>query len=99
MQEAIVEDTSGRPSEFGWLAFMTTSGEKNLDQAKKALETARATIPYTGSQGYGRDGEFAFHVDRLDFPSHFTWRDIAYLLESARSAMSAGAGERQPVPD
>jgi hypothetical protein len=77
---------------------MTTSKEKNLDQAKKALETAGATIPYTGSQGYGFRGAFASRVDRLDFPSRYTWRDIAYLVESARSAMSAGAGEPHHVP-
>jgi hypothetical protein len=97
IQEAVVEEPSGKPSESGWFAFMTTSREKNLDQAKKALETAGATIPYTGSQGYGRDGAFESHVDRLDFPSHYTWRDIAYLVESARGAMSAGAGEPRRV--
>jgi hypothetical protein len=97
IQEAIVEEPSGRPSESGWLAFMTTSGEKNLDQGKKALDNPGATISYTGSQGYGRDGAFASRVDRLDFSSHYTWRDIAYLVESARSAMSAGAGEPQHV--
>jgi hypothetical protein len=97
IQEAVAENPPGRPSEFGWLAFMTTSGEKNLDQAKKALETAGSTIPYTGSQGHGRDGAFASHVERLEFPRRYTWRDIAYLMAGARTAMSAVAGEPQLV--
>ena len=41
IQEAVVEEKPGVPSECAWLAFMTTSQEKNLDQAKKALEASR----------------------------------------------------------
>jgi hypothetical protein len=79
---------------------MTTSKESSLDQAKKALEASGAIVPYIASQGYGHSGRFASRVDRLEFPSSYTWRDIRQLVEKARGAVSAGVtGEPQGVPD
>ncbi len=99
IQEAVVEERPGRPAECAWLAFMTTSQEKNLDEAKRALERSGGMVPYIASQGYGRRGNFAFRVDRLEFPSRYTWRDIPRLVESARVETIAGAGaEQQPAP-
>ncbi len=100
IHEAITEERVGVPSEFAWLAFMTTSKENNLDQAKKALEASGAAIPYTASQGHGSRGAFTSRVERLEFPSRYTWRDIAWIEEKARAAMAEGAGEAETgVPD
>lgn len=96
IQEAIVEQSPGHASECAWLAFMTTSRETNLDQAKKALEASGAMVPYSASQGCGREGRFASRVDRLEFPSRYTWRDITQLVNQARGAMASGVGEQQP---
>ena len=93
IQEAVVEEKPGVPSECAWLAFMTTSQEKNLDQAKKALEASGAMVPYSASQGVGQNGRFHARVDRLEFPSKFTWRDITQLVEKARSAMTPLKGD------
>jgi hypothetical protein len=68
---------------------MTTSHEKNLKQAKKALEASGAMTPYSASQGIGQDGRFRSRVDRLEFPSKFTWRNITELVEKARAGMAA----------
>jgi hypothetical protein len=95
IQEAVVEGQPGRPSECAWLAFMTTSQEKNLDQAKKALEASGAMVPYSASQGYGRQGRFHSRVDRLEFPSKYTWRDISRLVEEARGSMTCLKGDEQ----
>lgn len=77
---------------------MTTSQEKDIDQARKAIEDSKAIVPYSASQGYGRNGVFTSRVDRLEFDSRYTWRDIAELVDRARGAMTAGALEEfQPA--
>jgi hypothetical protein len=96
IQEAIVEEQPGQTAECAWLAFMTTSKESSLDQAKKALEAGGAMVPYSASQGHGQHGRFVSRVDRIEFPSRYTWRDITSLVEQARGAMSAGSSGEQP---
>jgi hypothetical protein len=98
IQEAVVEEEPGKPAECAWLAFMTTSQEKSLEQARKSVEKpadASAVVPYSASQGYGRMGSFRSRVDRLEFPSKYTWRDIARLVEAARGSMHALKGDEQ----
>jgi hypothetical protein len=94
IQEAVVEGGPGRAEECAWFAFMTTSKEAGIEQAKKALEKSGPTIPYSASQGYGREGRFRSSVDRLEFSSGYAWRDLDRLVETARSTMNAlqGAG-------
>ena len=99
IQEGVIEERPGSPAECAWLAFMTTSQEKNLEQAKKALEASSGMIPYSASQGYGRNGSFASRVDRLEFPSHYTWRDVNPLVEKARQTMTGNAPEQQDETD
>jgi len=95
IQEAVVEERPGKPAETAWLAFMTTSKETSLDQAKRALEESGEMAPYSASQGYGLHGLFRSRVDRLEFPSKFTWRDITQLVEKARGNMLPLGGELQ----
>jgi hypothetical protein len=97
IQEAVTEERPGYPAECAWLAFMTTSQEKNLDQAKKAVDTSSGMVPYSASQGCGRNGSFASRVERLEFPGRYTWRDITQLVGRAREAMADGVGEQHEV--
>lgn len=97
IQEGVIEERPGSPAECAWLAFMTTSQERNIDQAKKALEKPGGMIPYSASQGYGSKGRFASRVDRLEFPSGYTWRDINPLVQKAREAMAANAEAAEPA--
>ena len=96
IEEGVVEERQGTPAECAWLAFMTTSKEDNLNQAKNALEASGGMVPYSASQGYGRRGNFTSRLDRLEFPSRYTWRDINPLVEKAREAMAARAGGEEP---
>lgn len=97
IQEAAFEPQSGAGSgtqECAYLAFMTTSQEKSLDQAKKALVTSSdsvtgSMVPYSAAQGCGKRGRFASRVDRLQFPARYTWRDVQLLLGKARGEMAA----------
>jgi hypothetical protein len=97
IQEAILEE-SGNPTECAWLAFMTTSQEKSLDQAERAIATTGPTVPYTASQGAGLSGKFRYCLQRLEFPSHYTWRDAAQLVERAKEAMMGQAEAEAAVP-
>ena len=99
VQEAIVEKQPGEPIQCAWLAFMTNSQEKSLEQAKKALETSDSWIGYSASQGYGQRGRFASRVERLQFPASYTWRDADQLIDRVRGAMTLGTSEEQtPTP-
>lgn len=103
IQEAAAEDapeTRGKPGrtrECAYVAFMTTSQEKTLEQAKQARDfggSAAATVPYTAAQGLGRPGRFESRVDRLEFPSKYGWRDVLSLTAQARTAMAANTAPR-----
>jgi hypothetical protein len=95
IQEAVLEERPGYPAECAWLAFMTTSTESNFDQAQKALKTSGPMVPYSASQGHGWNGSFASRVERLEFASQYTWRDLMQLVEKARESMTVGAGGGQ----
>jgi hypothetical protein len=90
IQEAIVENASSQVTECAYFAFMTTSQEKNLDQAKKAMESSNAAIPYVAAEGSGRSGRFSSRLNRISFPAAFTWRDCGLLVDRVRAAI-AGA--------
>ena len=92
IQEVAVEDRDAAV-DCAYLAFMTTSQEKNLDQAKKALVKAADAVAYTAAQGFGKGDKCSSRVDRLQFPSRYTWRDIHELIGKAREAMAAPGGE------
>jgi hypothetical protein len=89
IQEVVVEEKEAA-IDCAYLAFMTTSQEKNLDQAKQALVSSGATVAYSAAQGFGQGGKFASRVDRIQFPARYTWRDIPELIGTAREEMAGG---------
>jgi hypothetical protein len=89
IQELIAEINPGDLAECSYFAFMTTSAEKNVDQAKRALESSGATIPYAVAEGSGRDGSFASKLDHITLSSQVTWRDYPQLTDQVRAAVAA----------
>jgi hypothetical protein len=88
IQEVVLDGSAGDIAECAYFAFMTSSQEKNLDQARKALETTAGAIPYAAAEGIGRDGHFTSRLDRIAFPAALTWRDYPLLIEKVRSAVA-----------
>lgn len=88
IQEIVTGNRAGDIAECAYFAFMTSSQEKNLEQAKKALETSGGMIPYAAAEGIGKDGAFRSRLDRIAFPSKLTWRDYPELIEKVRSTMA-----------
>ena len=93
IQEAILEDQPGQAAECAYLAFMTASDEKNVEQARKALEAAGNMQRYNAAQGFGRPGSFQSRIDRLAFSSKYSFRDLPALIPMARTEMAAHAAE------
>ena len=91
IQEVVIEKHPGQPSECAYFAFMTTSQEKNLDQAKKAIESSGGSIPYAAAEGSGRSGKFVSRLNRINFPSQLTWRDCPQLIRKVREVVSVEA--------
>ena len=91
IQEVVTERHPAQPLECSYFAFMTSSQEKSLDQAKKALDTQGDSVPYAAAQGTGREGQFVSRLSRINFPSQLTWRDCPRLVDEVRAALSAEA--------
>jgi hypothetical protein len=96
IQEVIAERDAGGPAECTYFAFMTTSAEKNVEQAKRALENSGATIPYAVAEGTGRDGSFVSKLDHIDLSSRVTWRDYPQLTDQVRAAVATAGAAPHP---
>lgn len=89
IHEVVREDQEANSCSCAWFAFMTTSNEKSLNEAKQSLESSAGQVPYIASQGRGKPGSVACRVDKLRFPSQLTWQHISRLVASAREVMAA----------
>ncbi len=90
IQEVVRENADGDVSACAYLAFMTSSQEKNLEQAKAALEKSGSQLAYVAAEGKGRAGLFDTTLQHLALPSQLTWRDYPELLIKVRNALASG---------
>jgi hypothetical protein len=101
IKEIVTEKTSGRPASCDYFAFMTSSQEKNLDQAKRAVSTpengAAQEIPYAAAEGAGREGRFRSKLAHLSLSSAFQWRDLDRLM--ARLPADFAAAENPEIAE
>jgi hypothetical protein len=89
IQEAILEEAPGQAVEAAYVAFMTASDEKNVEQARKAMQGAGNMQRYNAAQGFCRPGAFQSRIDRLVFSSKYSFRDLGTLIPMARTEMVA----------
>jgi hypothetical protein len=88
IQENVVETAPGEVSECRYFAFMTASKEKNLDEARKALDNKSGElVPYTATHAEETGGRCRSRIDRLFFPPEMAWRDIDKLAADALAAI------------
>lgn len=99
IEEVVSEQTGGSPAACAYFAFMTSSEEKNLEQARKALESANGETPYAVASGAGNGGRFVSRLTRLRLPSGLTWRNLAELVNMTRTANSSDANARRSECD
>jgi hypothetical protein len=86
-QEAVREE-AGVATESAYLSFMTSSAEKNLDQAKKAYAERTAMQPISVAHGEARRAGYASALDHLTVPAQSTWADCPRLMIEMRDRLS-----------
>jgi hypothetical protein len=87
VQEAVREE-SGAAVESAYLSFMTSSAEKNLDQAKKSFAERSAAQPISIAHGRARVSGYAAALDHLSVPAKCTWADCPRLMVEMRDRLS-----------
>jgi hypothetical protein len=94
IKEIVAEKAPGEPSQCEYFAFMTSSQERNLEQAKKAITPsatgigANNTIPYAAVEANGREGRFHSKLVRFALPSSYSWRDTDQLIGKVRGEIA-----------
>jgi hypothetical protein len=86
-QEAVREE-SGVAAESAYLSFMTSSAEKNLEQAKKSFAERSASQPISVAHGHARRSEYTAALDHLTVPVKSTWEDCPRLMIEMRDRLS-----------
>lgn len=87
VQEAVREE-SGSAAEGAYLSFMTSSAEKNLDQAKKSFLERSATQAISVAHGRTRPAGYAAALDHLAVPAQYTWIDCPRLTVEMKDRLS-----------
>lgn len=86
-QEAVrVEDSA--VAESAYLCFITTSADKNYDQARKAFEHRSSSLPLAVAHGTVRRSGYVSALDWLTTSSRYTWCDCARLISEIRERIS-----------
>jgi hypothetical protein len=86
-QEAVREE-GALLAESAYLSFMTSSPEKNFDQARKAFLDAPAALAITAAHGAATRSGYGAAIDRLTAPAGFTWQRCSELMERLRGQVS-----------
>jgi hypothetical protein len=101
IQENVTEKPNGEPVDARYFGFMTSSAEKNFDQAKQSFtESGSKPVPYTATKGAARGGQFPSTIYRMFLPNSLGWGDCPKLIRDIRSTIDSSSGTPQePVAD
>jgi hypothetical protein len=83
-EDAVVEESA-------YLSFMTTSNDKNFDQARKAFEDQTSSLPIAVAHGQVKRSGYVSALDRLTASASYTWCDCARLIAEIRTRISTPA--------
>lgn len=86
-QEAVREE-EGSIVESAYLSFMTSSAEKNLDQAKQSFLERQNAQQISVAHGRTRRSSYASALDHLTVPARLTWADCPRLMVEMRDRLS-----------
>jgi hypothetical protein len=97
IQENVTEKSNGEPIDARYFGFMTSSAEKNFDQARQSfIETGSKPVPYTAIQGASRGGRFPSTLYRMFLPNSLSWADCPNLIRDIRATIDTSSGTPQP---
>jgi hypothetical protein len=93
IQETVTEKSGGDPVDARYFGFMTSSAEKNFEQAKQSFASAGdKPVPYTATLGTARGGRFPSTIYRMFLPNSITWSDCPRLIREVRSTVESSTG-------
>jgi len=93
IQETVSEKANGEPVDARYFGFMTSSAEKNFDQAKQSFTASgEKPVPYTATQGAARGGRLPSTIYSMFFPNSMTWADCPRLIHEVRAAVDNSSG-------
>lgn len=86
-QEAVRSEDSV-VAESAYLCFITSSADKNFDQARKAFEQQSSSLPIAVAHGTISRSGYASALDWLTTSSRYTWCDCPRLILEIRERIS-----------
>ncbi len=101
VEEEVLE-ADGIVREAAYFGFMTFCGEENIDEAKRALESAGG-VPYAAIEGRLRPGDCRSRGAEFHCPPECDWTQLPTIESAARTALRDAAdrpvsGASQPAP-
>jgi hypothetical protein len=84
MTQEIVHEENGVVRESGYLSFMTSSPEKNSDQAWRAFTDRPRNLTLAVSCGLASGSGYRWALERQAVPAESTWMDCPSLMEKFR---------------
>ena len=105
MTQEIVREENGVIRESGYLSFMTSSPEKNSEQAWRALADRPRNLTLAVACGTASESGYRWALDHQAVPAAATWMDCPALMEKFRShevaledgMLSAARGQVYPT--
>jgi hypothetical protein len=98
IRESVMETQNGVRTACAYFGFMTTSQEKNLDEAKNSLAPSGETATYSVGCGSVTNDGVDGQTLRINLSSRYNWRDFASIAREVRTAVSAlPLGLRTPL--
>ena len=88
MVQEIVREQAGAVTESTYLSYMTSSAEKNLDQARKSFSEQKASQSLSVAHGRAKPTSYASALDHLTVPSKYTWLDCPRLTAEIKDKLS-----------
>ncbi len=85
IQELVVENQN-EPQEAAYFGFMTASPEESVAEAKKALASSGASVPYAAVEGVTSRGQHRNSKTRIFLPARYTFADWRALRDRIRAA-------------
>ncbi len=91
MTQEAVRAEDGAVVESAYLSLITSSGEKNFEQARKAFDDRSSSLPIAVAHGTVRRSGYASALDWLTASSRYTWCDCPRLVAEIRARISPAA--------
>ncbi|MEX2300664.1 MAG: hypothetical protein WD733_06990, partial [Bryobacterales bacterium] len=88
--EEVIISRASQVEELAYFGFLTSSREKDVAEARRALEESGQTaVTYSAAEGHIRSGAETSRKSSLNLPDVHTWTQTGPLLEQVRTAFLA----------